>query len=102
MDRMFSVNRLEGTFATDTMDMRCKSIHGEKFCQVFANKDFFAAAYPIERKAEAHKPLDLFVNKHGAMEVLISDGAKEQVGKHTEFLAKLKKHNIKSKVSEPE
>jgi hypothetical protein len=36
------------------------------------------------------------------MEVLISDGAKEQVGKHTEFLAKLKKHNIKSKVSEPE
>jgi hypothetical protein len=101
-DRMFSVNRLEGTFATDTMDMRCKSTHCEKFCQAFANKDFFAAACPIERKAEAQEPLDLFVNKHGAMEALISDGAKEQVGEHTEFQAKLKKHNIKSKVSEPE
>jgi hypothetical protein len=101
-DRMFDVNRLEGTFATDTMDMRCKSIHGEKFCQVFANKEFFAAAYPIERKADAHEPLDLFVNEYGAMELLISDGAKEQVGKHTEFQAKLKKYNIKSKVSERE
>jgi hypothetical protein len=43
-DRMFSVNRLEGTFATDTVDMRYESVHGEKFCQVFANKDFFAAS----------------------------------------------------------
>ena len=29
VDRMFQPNRLQGTFATDTMDMRCKSIHGE-------------------------------------------------------------------------
>jgi hypothetical protein len=42
------------------------------------------------------------VNEHGVIEVLISDGAKEQVGKHTEFQAKLKKCNIKSKVSEHE
>jgi hypothetical protein len=101
-DRMFSVNRLEGTFAANTMDMRCRSIHGEKFCQVFANKEFFAAACPIERKANAHEPLDIFGNEHGAMELLISDGAKEQVGKHTEFQAKLKKYDIKSKVSERE
>jgi hypothetical protein len=70
-DIMFSVNRLEGTLATDAMDMRCRSIHGEKFCQVFANKEFFAAACPIERKANAHEPLDLFVNEHGAMELLL-------------------------------
>jgi hypothetical protein len=31
-DRMFEVKRLAGTFATDIMDMRCKSIHGEKYC----------------------------------------------------------------------
>jgi hypothetical protein len=101
-DGMFSVNMLEGTFATDAMDMRCRSIHGEKFCQVFANKEFFAAACPVERKTNAHEPLDLFVNECGAMELLISDGAKEQVGKHAEFQAKLKKHDIKSKVSERE
>jgi hypothetical protein len=101
-DRMFEVKRLKGTFATDTMDMRCKSIHGEKYSQIFANKDFFAAAYPIQRKGDAHEPLDLFVNEYGAMEILISDGAQEQVGKHSEFQAKLRKYEIKSKVSEPE
>ena len=69
---------------------------------MFANKDFFAAACPIERKADAHEPLDLFVNEYGAMDLLISDGAKEQVGKNAEFQAKLKKCNIKSKVSDPE
>jgi hypothetical protein len=101
-DRMCSVNRLEGTFATDTMDMRCKSIHGEKFCQVFANKQFSAAAYPIQRKADAHEPLDQFVSDYGAMELLISNGAKEPVGEHTKFQAKLRKYDIKSKVSERE
>ena len=50
VDRMFQPNRIEGTFATDTMDMRCKSIHGEQYCQVFANKEFFAETYPIEKK----------------------------------------------------
>jgi hypothetical protein len=84
MDRMFSANRLEGTFATDAMDMRCRSIHGEKFCQVFANKEFFAAAHPVKRKANAHEPLDLFVNECGAMEPLICDGAEEQVGKFSQ------------------
>jgi hypothetical protein len=101
-DRMFEVKRLQGTFATDTMDMRCKSIHGERYSQVFANKDFFAAAYPIQRKGDAHEPVDLFVNEYGAMETLISDGAHEQVGRHSEFQAKLRKYEIKSKVSEPE
>jgi hypothetical protein len=48
-DRMFKPNRLQGTWATDAMDMRCTSIHNEKCCQVFSNNDFFAAAHPIEK-----------------------------------------------------
>jgi hypothetical protein len=70
---MFKVKRLKGTFTTDTMDMRCKSIHGEQFTQVFANKDFFAAAYPIERKANAHEPIDMFVNEY------VSSGSSEKL-----------------------
>jgi hypothetical protein len=101
-DRMFAPNRLEGTFATDTMDLRCKSIHGERYCQGFANKEFFAAAYPIEKKGDAHEPLDHFVRDYEAMDWLISDGGAEQVGKHTQFQAKLRKYNIKSKRSERE
>ena len=99
---MFQPNRLQGTFATNTMDMRCKSIHGEQYCQVFANKEFFAAAYPIETKSDAHDPIDMFVNDYGAMDILISDGGAEQVGRHTQFQAKLRKYDIKSKVAEPD
>jgi hypothetical protein len=100
VDRMFTTNRLEGTFATDTMDLRCNSIHGERYCQVFANKEFFAVAYPIEKKSDAHEPLDRFVRDYGAMDFLISDGANEQVGKHSKFQEKVKRYNIQHKTSE--
>jgi hypothetical protein len=102
VDRMFEPNRLAGTFATDTMDMRCNSIHGERYCQVFANKEFFAAAYPIEKKGDAYEPIDWFVQDYGAPETLISDGAPEQVGRNSKFQAKLRKHGIKHKTSETE
>jgi hypothetical protein len=102
VDRMFEPNRLSGIFATDTMDMRCNSIHGERYCQVFANKEFFAAAYPIEKKGDAYEPIDWFVQDYGAPETLISDGAPEQVGRNSKFQAKLRKHGIKHKTSETE
>ena len=92
---MFEPNRLAGIFATDTMDMRCNSIHGERYCQVFANKEFFTAAYPIEKKGDAYEPIDWFVQDYGAPETLISDGAPEQVGRNSKFQAKLRKHGIK-------
>jgi hypothetical protein len=101
-DRMFEPNRLAGIFATDTMDMRCNLIHGERYCQVFANKEFFAAAYPIEKKGDAYEPIDWFVQDYGAPETLISDGAPEQVGRNPKFQAKLCKHGIKHKTSETE
>jgi hypothetical protein len=86
---MFAPNQLQGTFATDTMDMRCKSIHGDRYAQVFANKEFFAVAYPIEKKGDAHHPLDYFVRDFGIMDELIMDGNGEQSGKHSEFQAKM-------------
>jgi hypothetical protein len=102
VDRMFEPNRLSGTFATDTMDMRCNSMHGERCCQVFANKEFFAAVYPTERKGDAYEPVDWFVQDYGAPETLISDGANEQVGRNSKFQAKLRKHGIRHKTAEKE
>ena len=101
-DRMFQANRLQGTWATDTVDMRCSSIHNEKYCQVFANTDFFAAAYPITKKSDCHEALDDFVNDYGAMDLLISDGSAEQCGPHTEFQQKIRKHKVEHKRSEKE
>jgi hypothetical protein len=101
-DRMFEPNRLQGTWATDTMDMRCSSIHNERYCQVFANKDFFAAAYPIPTKSACHEALDDFVNEYGAMDLLISDGAAEQCGAHSEFQRKVRRNRTEHKRSEKE
>jgi hypothetical protein len=99
-DRMFQPNRLQGTWATDTMDMRSTSIHNEKYCQVFANNDFFAAAYPIDKKGDCHHALDDFIQDFGAMDLLISDGSAEQCGTNTEFQRKVRKHRIGHKRSE--
>jgi hypothetical protein len=101
-DRMFQVPRLEGTWATDTMDMRCNSIHGERYCQVYANKMFFAEAYPVPKKSDCHETLDSFVNDYGAMDLLISDGSAEQCGPGTEFQKKVQKYQIQHKRSEKE
>jgi hypothetical protein len=94
-DRMFKVNRLEGTFATDATDMRSVSIHGERYCQIYGNKDFFAAAYPIVEKSDCHDSLDKFVTEYGAMDLLISDGSGEQYGRHTKFQLKMRKYDIR-------
>jgi hypothetical protein len=99
-DRMFQRPRLQGIWATDTMDLRCTSVHGERYCQVFANTDFFAAAYPIVRKADCHEGLDAFFNDFGEMETIITDGSSEQTGSGTEFRRKLRSHRIDLKISE--
>jgi hypothetical protein len=99
-DRMFQVPRLEGTWATDTVDMRCNSMHGKRCCQVCANKMFFAEACPVPRKSDCHETLDNFVNDYGAMDLLISDGSAEQCGPHTEFRRKIQKYQIQHKRSE--
>ena len=84
------------------MDMRCKSIHGDYYAQVFANDELFAVAYPIVKKSDAHHPLDHFIRDYGVMSELIMDGSGEQSGKHTKFQAKMKQYHIKTKKSEKE
>ena len=64
VDRMFMVNRIRGNMATDTMDARCNGIHGERYCQVFGNKDFFVEAYPITKKSDCHEPLKKFIKQY--------------------------------------
>ena len=67
--------------ATDTMDVRCNSIHGERYYQVFGNKDFFVEAYPIDKKSDCHEPLDKFIKQYGVPDCMIYDGSKEQNGR---------------------
>ena len=72
---MFDVCRIHWEMSTDTMDAICQSIHNEKHCQVFGNKQFFVEAYPIKKKSDFHLGLDKLVKYNGAQE---QNGRKEE------------------------
>lgn len=102
VDRMFGVRRLRCAVSTDTMDARCDSIHGDRYCQVFATKEFFAECYPIAKKSDCHIPLKKFIRTYGAPDEIISDGSREQTGRNTAFKAELRKFDIPHRIIEPE
>ena len=52
-DRMFTRKTLSGIWSTDTMDGRCKSLDGNRYAQVFANKSYFSRIYPMDSKKKA-------------------------------------------------
>ena len=93
-DRIFEKPLLRGEFYTDTMDGRCESINGNRYAQVFAYKDFFVAAIPLQSKSEARDALRQFVNEYGRPERLTFDGSQEQSGRKTEFMANDRKYAI--------
>ena len=63
------------------MNGRYKSLDGNKHAQTFANKSFFAAAYPMEHKSSGGKALKQFISDFGIPDKLVCDGAPEQVDK---------------------
>ena len=76
-DKVFSRKTLSGDWSTDTMDGRCKSLEGNKYAQVFANKGYFARIYPMDSKKKAGDALRLFCQEFGVPERLTFDGSKE-------------------------
>ena len=100
-DRMFERPRIKGVVYTDTMDGQYKSLDGNGHAQVFANKDFFAVAYPIEKKSGAGDALKQFISDYGVPDTILCDGSKEQTGKRTTFRELVRKHAIDLQVTEP-
>ena len=100
-DQMFTRPHIWGTIYTNTMNGWHKSLDGNKHAQVFANESFFAAAYPMEKKATAGQALKQFIADFGIPDRLVCDGTAEQVGKRTEFRNAVHKHDIDLHVTEP-
>ena len=75
VDRVFERPLLRGDFYTDTMDARAKSLEGNKYAQVFANRDLFAIAYPMSAKSAAGDGLRQFIHYFGRPERLTFDGS---------------------------
>ena len=101
-DRVFTRKTLSGDWSTDTMDGRSKSLDGNKYAQVFANKNYFSHIYPMDKKSKAGDALKLFCQEFGVPESLTFDGSKEQTCKGTEFMSQVRKHNINYHIAEPD
>jgi len=101
-DMMFERKTLRGQWSTDTMDGRCKSLDGNKYAQVFANKSYFSRIYPMDSKGKAGDALRLFCQEFGVPERLTFDGSREQTGKGTQFMKQIRRHDIDYHVTEPD
>ena len=99
---MFETPRLQGEWYTDTINGHCVSKDGNLYAQIFANNSYFAQIYPMDTKAKAGDALRVFCQEFGIPEHLTMDGAAEQVGKRTEFMHQIRKHNISYHIIEPE
>ena len=101
-DRMFSMKTLDGQWSTDTIDSNCgKSLDGNRYAQVFSNKNYYAKVYPIESKDKAGDALHQFCNEVGVPKELIFDGSREQCKKNTKFMQTVRKYGINYHISEP-
>ena len=101
VDRVFERPLLRGDFYSDTMDGRSKSLDGNRYAQIIANKDFFAVAYPMANKSSAGESLRRFIHEYGRPEKLTFDGSQEQCGRKTEFMANVRKYAIDYHITEP-
>ena len=59
-DRHFEKPRLRGDWSTDTLDGCVVLKAGNRYGQVFANKSYFAAIYPMDSKGKAGEALRVF------------------------------------------
>ena len=67
------------------MDARCKSLEGNIYAQVFANKTLFSRIYPVDSKKKAVDAIRLFCQEFGVPERLTFDGSKEQSNPGTDL-----------------
>ena len=98
---MFEPKRLQCEMASDAMHQLCPAIHGDKYCQVFGNRQMFAEAYPIKSKADCDEALRLFFKEYGAPHTMITDGAREQTSSGTKWQARLRKNRVVSVITPP-
>ena len=104
-DRVFSRKTLNGEWSTDTMDGRVKSLDGNRYAQVFANKSYFAKIYPMDSKRKAGDALKLFCQEFGVPEKLTFDGSKEQRSKNIHARSEKERNRLahqRSRTSQPE
>ena len=89
--------------STDTMDPRCRELHGDRQCQVFGNKQMVAAAYPIPSGSgnNADQALKQFIFEYGVPDSMTMDGSEAQTSRSTAFTARLRINKVMLIVANP-
>jgi hypothetical protein len=75
------------------------SKRGNKYVQVYCSPDGWTRAFPMKRKSEAHETLSLLFARDGVPNVMIMDGAREQV--MGEFRRKCRQAGVHVRQTEP-
>ena len=78
-DRPLRYRRLPLKMYSDTMKASIRSRNGNKYMQVYCMRSGWTLAIPMQSKSDAHETLSLLFSRHGIPNILIVDGAKEQV-----------------------
>ena len=99
VDRMFGQKMFNAHVYIDTMDARVTSIHGNRYGQVFATKDYFVDAYPIKKKSNCGDGISEFITDYGVPLKMTFDGSKEQTLPGTDFMKKIRKYYIDYHIS---
>ena len=75
------------------------SKQGNKYVQLYCSQDGWTQAFPMKRKLEAHETLLLLFARDGVPNVMVMDGACEQV--MGEFRRKCRQAGVHVKQTEP-
>ena len=78
-DRQLRYRRIPLEMYSDTMKESVRSRNGNKYAQVYCTRSGWTLAIPMQSKSDAHETLTLLFSRHGIPNILIVDGAKEQV-----------------------
>ena len=101
-DWLYRLPSLPGDLYTDTLNGCTKSKSGNKYGQLFANKNYFAPIYLMDKKKKVGEALCVFFQEFGVPERLTMDGAQDQVGQNSAFMKEVRKQGIDFQVIEPE
>jgi hypothetical protein len=83
----------------DTMHGRCKSVRGNHYSQIFGNKDFFVAAYPMRSKKEIPETVKKFFKDYGVPDTMIFDSEGSQRSEATANV--FRQNDCETRHSEP-
>ena len=98
-DRQLRYRRLPLEMYSDTMKASVRSRNGNKYAQVYCTRSGWTLAILMQSKLDAHETLSLLFSRHGVPNVLIVDGAKEQV--QGKFKRKARRADCRLKQTEP-